>query len=82
DWQPTGQLYPIPTSQPGDQGRYDQVAVALPNNMGFLVTGGQSATGPVGDDWLIGAFAAYQADSSIAAVPTFVPAPALSEARS
>ena len=82
DWQPTGNLYPIPPGQAGAQGRYDQVAVALPNNMGFLITGGQSATGPVGDDWLVGAFAAYQADGSISAVPTFVVAPPLSEARS
>lgn len=84
DWQPTGQCYPIEADGVPGSARYDQVAVSLPNNIGFLITGGQSAVGPVGDNWLIGAFADYQVkvDNGPTAVPTFVPAPKLATARS
>ncbi|MDQ0252245.1 hypothetical protein J2W22_004333 [Sphingomonas kyeonggiensis] len=83
-WQPTGKCYAIAANGTPGSARYAQVAVALPNNMGFLLTGGQSATGPVGDDWLIGAFADYQnpVDGGPSAVPTLIPAPALAGPRS
>lgn len=82
-WQPTGQVYPIAAGTQTGSARYDHVAVALPNNMGFLITGGQSDSGPVGDDWLIGAFAQYATPGATpTAVPTFIPAPSLTTARS
>ncbi|PTS84744.1 hypothetical protein DBR17_07345, partial [Sphingomonas sp. HMWF008] len=84
DWQPTGQTYPIQAGSVTGSARYDQVAVPLPNNMGFLVVGGQSATAAVSDDWLIGAFADYAAGAGAAptAIPTFIAAPPLATARS
>ena len=84
-WKPVAGLYPIESASGGKgSARYDHVATALPGNYGFLVTGGQSQGGPVGDDWLVGAFASYASDGSqgFTAAPTFVPAPLLLSPRS
>ncbi|HXC55048.1 MAG TPA: kelch repeat-containing protein, partial [Rhizomicrobium sp.] len=84
-WKPVTGLYPIKAAD-GTVGspRYDHVATLLSGNNGFLVTGGQSAAGPVADNWLLGAFAQYADGQSgtFAGVPTFVPAPPLVTARS
>jgi hypothetical protein len=84
DWQPTQQTYAIQADKVTGSARYDHVAVALPENLGFLITGGQSASGPVADDWLIGAFADDQVlvENAPTAVPTFIVAPSLATARS
>ncbi|MGK6355786.1 kelch repeat-containing protein [Sphingomonas sp. DT-207] len=85
-WKPVPGLYKIKPVGVGNDGsaRYDHVATALPGNDGFLVTGGQSAAGPVKDNWLVGAFARYASGNSgpFAGVPVFVPAPPLIIARS
>ena len=85
-WKPVPGLYPIESAGGGKTGsaRYDHVATVLPGADGFLVTGGQSPAGPVGDDWLVGAFASYPSGGSpgFTAVPTFVPAPPLLSPRS
>ncbi|MGH6617004.1 kelch repeat-containing protein [Sphingomonas sp.] len=86
DWKPVPGLYPIKAATGGATGspRYDHVATPLPGNDGFLITGGQSATGPVLDNWLVGAFAHYAGAgaSDFAGVPVFVSAPPLIAARS
>lgn len=82
DWQPTGICTPIAAGKQTGSARYDHVAVPLPGNAGFLVTGGQSAQGPVGDNWLLGAFADAPVNGQVVqATPVFVPAPALSVPR-
>jgi hypothetical protein len=88
-WQPVTGLYPIQTSTtPVVQGsaRYDHAATPLPNTGGFLVTGGQSQSGPVADNWLVGATALYASGQSggtpVGGTPVFVQAPPLQTARS
>lgn len=85
-WKPVPGLYTIKAASGGTDGsaRYDHVATPLPGNNGFLVTGGQSSSGPAGDNWLVGAFAQYANGDSgdFAGVPAFVPAPPLRTARS
>jgi Galactose oxidase, central domain len=85
-WKPVPGLYPIESSSGGEKGsaRYDHVATALPGNNGFVVSGGQSPTGPVTDDWLVGAVATYGSSDpgGFTGVPVFVLAPPLGTARS
>lgn len=83
-WKPVLGLYPIQSGSVTGSARYDHVATSLPGNNGFLVSGGESSTGPVGDDWLVGAFAQYASpgSTSFTGVPTFVPAPQLLVPRS
>lgn len=78
-WKPVPGLYPIQAGATQGSARYDHVATSLPGNNGFLVSGGQSPTGPVGDDWLVGALAQYASPGSagFTGVPTFIPAPPL-----
>jgi hypothetical protein len=85
-WKPLPTIYPIESGD-GSQGsaRYDHVATSMPGNNGFLVTGGQSAHGPVADNWLIGALAASdggQDGQDFAAVPIFTRGPVLAGPRS
>lgn len=85
-WRPLPGLYPIETGSDGEKGsaRYNHVATELTGNNGFLVSGGESPSGPVSDDWLVGAFADYDPSGadSFTGVPVFVPAPSLHTARS
>jgi len=83
-WKPIPKLFPIEGDGKKGSPRYDHVATPLPGNNGFLVSGGQSPTGPVGDDWLVGAFADYALHGSadFVGVPVFAAAPQLHDARS
>lgn len=85
-WKPVPGLYTIETTDHSSTGsaRFDHVATLLAGNNGFLVTGGQSPTGQVKDDWLVGAFAKYVSGNSgpFTGVPVFVLAPPLVTARS
>jgi hypothetical protein len=76
-WKPVPGLYPLPGSA-----RYDHVATLLSGNDGFLVSGGQSPTGPVADNWLVGAVAQYPNPPSFIGVPQFFSTSPLLAARS
>ena len=81
-WKPERVLYPL-GPDPTKQARYDHVATLLPGNDGFLVSGGQSSTGPVADNWLVGAVAQYDPSNPdiFAGVPQFFPTSPLLTAR-
>ncbi|HEU0084759.1 MAG TPA: kelch repeat-containing protein [Bradyrhizobium sp.] len=83
-WMPLPGLYPIKASA-GATGsaRYDHVATPLAGNSGFLVTGGQNSSGPVADNWLVGALAQFLDGNSgpFTVTPVFVPASNLTTAR-
>jgi hypothetical protein len=88
NWQPVDVLYRIETNAAKPvrgSPRYNHAATSLPNNTGFLVTGGRSPAGPVADNWLVGATAQYaggQGDNVlIGGIPMFVEAPPLKTAR-